>query len=244
MPTTKVFTGAPNITQRSPSMPEIFCARDFNIALCSFHPEKQQDLANITVPNKISYCSEHGYGIEFSHQPSERGTQTNGAALWDAVQKLAAVRDIIERYDAVLWMDCDALVMNPSFRIEALIDEFGGKRALTIAHTGKECINAGVFLVENCPESIQFLDWALREDVHAAALEDHQGEQRLLNNFVSAYPELCRVLPQRMMNSALTDEYPVYLYPWGKYAKGDWIVHLAGIPFPRRTELARTLLNE
>ena len=150
------------------------------------------------------------------------------------------IRELIAVYDAVLYIDCDAVIMNPSFPAAALIDKSDGQKVLTITRDGIEGVNSGVFMVERCPEAIELLDWMLQQDTIAEAMKDDWKEQRLLDNFVRMYPDLCRVLPQRVMNSALRSEHAVYLYPWGDYEQGDWILHFGGMPYERRVELART----
>jgi len=210
----------------------------FEIAVCSFHTPNFQELAELTVPNKEAYCRRHGYNGVFDMREG-----------WQPYDKFRLVRMLIEKHDAVLWIDCDALFMNPTSKVEALIDRIDGPKVLTITRDGQNdgvpSVNSGVFLMEHCPETIEFLDWALRDDIYADATKNPNmnKDQPILNAFVTVNRDLCRIMPQRTMNSYLRKEYPIYLYPWSEYEEGDWILHFAGLPYERRIELARRYLS-
>ena len=210
----------------SPTHPKTFSPERPKIAVCSFGTENYREMFDLTVPNKMDYCDRHGYSGSFPLLET-----------WSPFNKIRLVRELLNRNDAVLWNDLDALFMNQDFCIEALLDPTDGQKTLTITRDGYEGVNSGSFLFEKCDEAFAFLDWMLEVEDEVMAHPDPWREQRLLDNFVDRYPYLCRVLPQRMMNSYLRAEYPVYLYPWSDYQEGDWILHFAGLPYQRRIEL-------
>lgn len=201
------------------------------IAVCSFGTESYRAMYDLTVPNKEAYCARHGY---FGNFPL--------LADWSPFNKIRLVRHLLRHNDAVLWNDLDALFMNPTFKVEALIDKSDGQKVLTITRDGYEGVNSGSFLIESRTEAFAFLDWMISVEAEVMAHPDPWREQRLLDNFVHRYPDLCRVVPQRVMNSYLRFEHEVYLYPWSDYQEGDWILHFCGIPYARRVELIRKWL--
>lgn len=200
------------------------------IAVVSYNWENQAELAAITEPNKREYCARHGYDAHLGV-----------GGPW----KFDLIRRVIDGYDAVLWADCDALFMQQSFQVEALVDYHGAhENVITITRDSPLSLNAGVFLIERNQRGVELLDWLNSETIRG---DGHGGDgcrdQMMLNLYARSNPWLCRILPQRLMNSYLRDEYDVPLYEWSQYQPGDWICHLAGIPLARRIELARRMLE-
>jgi hypothetical protein len=202
------------------------------IAVCSFHFSGHQSLADITVPNKLAYCERHGYRGVFD--PHEE---------WQPYDKFRLVRQLLDEHQAVLWIDCDAMFTNHDIEVEVLIDHIEGPKSLTITRDGTNdgipSVNSGVFLMERCDAAIAFLDMALSRYAWGTEIRTMNRDQPLLNEYIAANPGFARIMPQRIMNSYLRKEYPVYLHPWSEWSNGDWIVHFAGLPYERRVELAR-----
>jgi hypothetical protein len=218
----------PPITFVPHPIPEFFSPMRPKIAVCSFWFSGHQELADATTPNKEAYCELHGYDYWFECKEE-----------WGPADKLRIMRMLLDDYDAALWIDCDAFFANPSFKIEALIDHTKCA-VLTITRDGYDyAVNSGVFLMERWDETLQFLDWALQPEIFAQIQQYPLKDQDILAKFAVEYPELTRILPQRMMNSYLRAEYEVYNYPWSDYQPGDWILHAAGLPMEKRIAIAK-----
>ena len=209
-------------------IPEFFAPVRPRIAVCSFWFSGHQALADLTAPNKEAYCRRHGYTPWFQCRED-----------WGPADKLRLVRALLSDHDAVLWIDCDAFFTNPTFKVEALIDHTKSD-VLTITKDGYDyAVNSGVFLMQAWDETFQFLNWCLQDDVFAAIQGYPLKDQDILAKFAVEYPELTRILPQRMMNSYLRAEYEVYNYGWSDWQEGDWILHAAGLPMEKRIAIAR-----
>lgn len=210
-------------------IPEFFSPARPKIGVCSFWFSGHAELAALTTPNKEAYCELHGYDYWFECKED-----------WGPADKLRMVRMMLDDYDAVLWIDCDAFFTNPSFKIEALIDPTAGTKVLTITKDGYDyAVNSGVFLMEAWAETFQFLDWCLDHEVFPEIQKYPLKDQDILAKFAVEYPDLTRILPQRMMNSYMRSEYEVYNYGWSDWQAGDWILHGAGLPMDKRIALAR-----
>jgi hypothetical protein len=127
---------------------------------------------------------------------------------------------LVERYLAtnpgctwLMWIDADAVIANPRQRLEDLIDDdidfLAAEDVLGYA------INAGVFLVRNCPATLEMLRRA-----YAKVQYTHHPcwEQLALAEALRECDTVrSRVVPRRLLN-ALPREY----------RQGDFIVHFPG----------------
>ena len=84
------------------------------------------------------------------------------------------MRKHLPRYDWVLFIDVDTLIMNPTVRLEEIADNTVDQ-VIGADHNG---VNSGVWLVRNAPWSFFFLDelWAqvsISHPPHSASLIAH-----------------------------------------------------------------------
>lgn len=76
-------------------------------------------------------------------------------AAWD---KVVLIRTLLERYETVVWIDCDAIITDPSRNIlDALVP---GVPMYVVAHRyeGRVVPNTGVWAVQRDPRSLDLLD--------------------------------------------------------------------------------------
>lgn len=115
--------------------------------------------------NKRSYAIQHGYSfVARSLEFAQQGMRGDRATVWG---KVDLIEKVLPKYDWVLWMDMDAVIMNPEIKIEKLLEQFegiaGGKEELAKKHLivakprGDAMINAGVFLIRNSEWSRRFM---------------------------------------------------------------------------------------
>ncbi len=101
-------------------------------------------------------------------------------------------------------------------------------------------LNTDVMLLRN-DEWAQMLLYAVHEHGYPAYREHPWAEQEAIIRFVSAEPYRSHVavVPQKGFNSQLAAEYSRPEHWPGNWSEGDWILHLAGLDFNRRLQLAR-----
>lgn len=114
------------------------------------HDEHRVDVANVSVPNAQAYCAKHGYELVLH----DRLIDPNLNGSWN---KLKAVRQALCDTDWVLWLDTDAIFTQPEYTLAELTAEFCKNKPLGIS-TDYNGICMGVFLIRNCPWSLQLLD--------------------------------------------------------------------------------------
>src|SRR5215212_7978959 len=82
--------------------------------LCSLGVGPYVDLLAVSSITFEAYAALHGYDLRLSTQLLERGRP----AAWS---KIALVRELLEHYDEVLWVDADAIFLDISEDIAELV---------------------------------------------------------------------------------------------------------------------------
>lgn len=200
------------------------------IALATYNSKEYQPLADVTLPGKVAYCQRHGYELI-----SGIHTGGGGGVGWD---RISLVAEWLPKYDAVMWIDCDAVITNLTKPLTALLEP-GDQFLVTADMYG---INTGTFIAINTPLTRQFL-FAVAIAGPQLVKGHHWGEQEAIIRLLTSppYDKLARILPQNAMNSYLNAEMGRPDWFMGNYQPGDWIVHLAGLPTFRKLEVARYL---
>ena len=140
------------------------------------------------------YAARHGYSIHI--QRSLIDPQIS--ATWN---KICALEGHLQEADWLLWLDADALIVNPALQLESLVDQYGaGKNALFSVDEGGLC--AGIFLLKNCPWSVQFLKTLLYlGNTNAVKCAHEQGTiQHLFDNYPSVTTQLGAIPEELILN--------------------------------------------
>ncbi|KAI9245693.1 galactosyl transferase GMA12/MNN10 family-domain-containing protein [Phascolomyces articulosus] len=112
--------------------------------------------------NKRQYALQHGYSFVARSSEFAQQLLTQRKIVWG---KIDVVEKLLPKYRWLFWLDMDAVVMDPSRSIEALLEKLSdsyqgnfGQIDLVIARPHQDkMINAGVFLIRNSRWSLQFL---------------------------------------------------------------------------------------
>lgn len=135
-----------------------FLRRRLSRALCSIGVGPHEELLEISARSYKAFASRHGYDVVLTNEvlAPER------PPAWS---KIRMVRDLLERYDEVLWIDADAAFVDTSKDIADLVRR--GKDIYLVEHRWHEnddwrSANTGVFLTRATDWSRAFLDavWA------------------------------------------------------------------------------------
>lgn len=198
------------------------------VALATFNSPSYQELAELTLPGKKAYCQRHGYDLiaGVHHGSIER-------MGWD---RIGLVDQWLPKYDAVMWVDCDAIITNHTKKVTDVVsptDNF----VLTADLYG---LNTGTFVAVNNLMTRQFLFAVLAAGPELVE-KHHWGEQEAIIRLLQSPPwnNFARVVPQNAMNSYLNSAMGRPDWFMGNFQPGDWILHMAGIPYPQKLEIAR-----
>jgi hypothetical protein len=75
-----------------------------------------------------------------------------------AWSKVLLLRKLLERYDYVLWIDADAIILDDSDDPASLLDEGHYQALVRYRYKEEECACTGVWLLRNVDKAIDFLD--------------------------------------------------------------------------------------
>lgn len=223
------------------------------ICIASIHTSDMDPLAEITwSQNKKLYCDLKGYSYELKEQKTS----------YSGFDKILFLEEIVKknRYDLILWCDCDTLITNFNKNIEDLVDE---KYHFFLTKDWNS-INGGVFLFKTSDQGLKYF-YHLKEKMYEYASQNTYrfGEEQtamIKTCEDQQFKDVVKILPQRTMNSYPYDKiyghpngykgkpgYPDKLGENGNWEKGDFIIHIPGFGpdlFDKRMEHFNYYINE
>ena len=175
--------------------------------------------------NKRRYADLHGYDLIVSRTVAD----PSRPAAWS---KILEVRKHLPRYDWLMFIDVDTLIMNPAVRLEDVADD-SVDQVLAADHNG---VNSGVWMVRNTPWSFTFLDelWAQDDLVkgpylplRAARVPPAVPHRPLVEAAVDKNAPYAGAAEVRAHSKIVNQCVFNSLLPW--YVSGDFVVHFAGL---------------
>ena len=225
-----------------------------------------KELGVITVEyNKRKYCEKHGYDLEIRTDPMQFNTKSDFGLPHFGYEKIAILLELFKTrdYDWVFWCGSDTMITNYNIKLENLIDN---NKHFIVAND-LWGLNTDCLLVKSSPESIKFLEeiyGTFHTFVDSKGVNIDTGvrlpdggarawaEQGAINDLKDKYKDIIKIVPQKTMNSYL---YQMYPSPWhqkgldcdgndGGWSKGDFMLHLPGMPNDVRLNIVVSILKE
>ena len=108
-----------------------------------------------SLPTFIDYGSRHGYAVVVGDGDAE-----GRPASWG---KVKLIRSLLDAFDTVVWIDADAIVVDPNVDIETMVGAHDYQAMLVYEWDDNRIPNLGVWMVRSCDRARAFLDavWAL-----------------------------------------------------------------------------------
>lgn len=204
------------------------------IILCTAHGPEYTALAQITRPSLQRYASRHGYGLAYDSKRTDKD-----ACKVAMFQSLFATGEFCSD-DVFVWVDTDAVIMNSEVKIEHIVYWLMPRSVHYLIGTDPNGLNSGVFIARFSPEANLFMTVATAMSV-VSGWADQEG---LIQTAVKTpHKEIYREVPGKVFNCNL---YGLKGWDFGEfgnyvnqYEDGDFILHLAGVEEPRRSETLR-----
>ncbi|MDA8268762.1 MAG: class I SAM-dependent methyltransferase [Actinomycetota bacterium] len=118
--------------------------------LCSHGVGPHAELLKLALPTFERFAELHGYDVDFGFRP----LQHDRPPAWN---KVVAIGNLLEEYDTVVWIDSDAVVVDPR---RDILSVAGPERSMWMAmhhYGGEEQPNTGVLVVHRREEARELL---------------------------------------------------------------------------------------
>jgi mannan polymerase II complex MNN10 subunit len=200
------------------------------IVFTTLHNDEFKLLADLTLPNKKTYCEKHNYPLIINTD--------NWHNIPIGFEKAYLIKDAFDTFPDCEWVffsECDTLITNMDIKLEDIIKNEEKHFVITTDING---INAGSFFIKNSHEGNEFL----QDMFNGIGKFNHEQEFIIDSFFISRkHHNKISLYPQRKFNS--------YIHNWndlfgnnGQWQENDFIIHFPGIAYTVRLDLSREYL--
>jgi mannan polymerase II complex MNN10 subunit len=197
------------------------------IVFTTLYDSNFQKLADLTHPNKVSYCNKHNYPLILKND--------NFSKIPIGFEKAYLILDAFIKYPHCEWVffsECDTFITNMNIKLENIIENERKHFVITTDFGG---INAGSFFVRNSKEGIFFI----QKMIEYINILPHEQDfiQRCYDS--NNFNHIISIYSQYIFNSY---DYRFYneqskldkFNNRGEWNDNDFILHLAGISLENR----------
>jgi len=184
------------------------------IGIIQLYDDGRKGYGDLTGGVASAYCDTHGY----TYIRYRELIDPNRIATWN---KLIAVQRELAAFDWVLWLDADALIVNPRHRIEDVIAPYISDKQMLFS-SDNQGLCAGVFFAKNTPWSHAFLAATLLLGETPDC--GHLHEQKTISTLYSLFPsvqERIALIPDSVIH-----------YPYSEFDPNAFILHYWAISNP------------
>lgn len=217
--------------------------QDLKICVFVSGSKELQPLLEMTNPNKMEYCTRHGYSFHYHGQGEKKPIGGRPA------ERIASLLSVLrsQLYDYIFQLDADTIITNMETPVESLIDTGFG---LVIA-TDAFQVQAGSYVIQNRPICIEFLNtvWEMR-DPWPGPTTDQSAFDILLKT--PRFSSMVKFVPQRALNSYQYKWYPLggpkYVQGLdqfdnsGEWQPGDFVFHCPGLLLETKVVIMKEML--
>ena len=194
------------------------------VTVVSMWAKNYSEIAEITIPNLLSYCERHGY--DFRSILLEDGNAYH-------FRKHEFFKELFETdVDVIFYLDVDCLITNHNIKVEDFINDTYCFYITKDVHE----LNGGAVIIKNDRAGRMLNDIILGER------DMFENEQNVYNSFpmITVGVEFMKILNHPSINSydySLYPEYPnIREREQGHWHEGDFVLHVPGAPMNVRIE--------
>ena len=187
------------------------------IGICTLSiGEKYKEKTKWTTINKVNYCIKHGYSF------------IDDESIWDKSKpipwsKILLLLKHLEKFDYLVWIDADILIMNMDIKIETLIARYSDYDQ--ISGSDWKMQNTGVWIIKNTDFSKRFLT-----EVWTNVYDEKSDPQERYMNWEQG--SVINLMDRNVLNckAKIKVTYPEEMNSyWFNYFPGHFVLHFAGV---------------
>ena len=223
------------------------------IGVLVMYDNHYERMAKVTIDQNIrQYCDLHKYTLI----PVKIESPGNGRApQWQKIIESIKILDKNE-LDWLFFLDLDCLIMNPSIKLESIIDEnysfiipSHGVNAIDFPmeenEFGDNCVITSAFLVKNSKIGKSILNsiWECRGTPEGVNIDEFDHEQRQCRITLSnpEFRKHAKIVEERLLNRFWHVKSPYMALHTGinklTWEPGDFIAHVTGYPLEERIQI-------
>lgn len=197
------------------------------ICIVMWYSSAIQEYADINFEINKVYCSIHGYDIVRSHNKTFRYRP----AQWE---RLPLILEYLQNYDYVMYIDSDAHFYIDAPDIMGIIRQYSEKAFIFSGDVNQKHdfeLNSGVFIVKNCPKSIQILtEWAYSIDFYNKRFGYYMNDQYYLYNDQGVLQYMYSINFANIIENSVVLPYGMlqHFVPGETFPQQPYIFHMAG----------------
>lgn len=198
------------------------------IGICTLSiGEKYRQRTKGSLQNKVEYCAKYGYDLI----EDDLVYDTSKHIAWS---KINLILKYLDKYDYLVWIDADILIMNDKIKLESFIDRYSNVDI--ICGSDWRMINTGILFVKNTEWSRNFLTAVYNNvyDPEADSKERYKNWEQ--GSFIHLHDNNYLECRSRVK---VTDPTEFNSY-WYNYFPGHFALHFAGV----RGDLLMYLLRD
>ena len=203
-------------------------AKKVKIGVCTMSiGEDYKRITRYALANKILYCKKHGYDLI----EDDSIYREDKPIPWS---KLLLMLKYLPKYDYIVWIDSDILIMNSNITLESLIQKY--PKHDIICGNDNKMMNTGFLFVKNTKFSKNFLKDVYFNEYDPTEDPNNRYQNWEQGSFINLYDKNHLKCKQKIF---VTEPTEMNSY-WYNYYTGHFVLHFAGV----RGELLGWLLRD
>lgn len=187
-------------------------------------------LGDITSPIMDRYATQHRFDYRL-----RRSRPYDVPPLW---WKLMLVREALQEWDRVMWLDADMLITNPDFTPDNLTTGLYFSRDWGADAVDESHFSCGAYVANR--DALDVFDWA-EHFAHRYRTSPFGDQDAMRYLFTTPLRSSFNILPRRALNAVPIEVHPSVVEPW---QPGDFLAHITMIGLVERVKLAHKLMEQ